>query len=80
LIAEDRQEALERLYEEPIYKSRPKTRQPTKMPRRSRARKLNITDDFDSLPDEAWDEIYKQLAELMVNHISKKNSEIKLKI
>ena len=78
LIAEDRQEALERLYEEPIYKIKPKTNPCAKRIRRSRTRKLNITDDFDSLPDEAWNEIYKKLAELMVNSIPKKNSEIKL--
>lgn len=70
LIAEDRQEALERLYEEPIYKSKPKINSRVQRPRRSRTRKLNITDDFDSLPDEAWDEIYKQLVELMVDHVS----------
>ena len=73
LIADDTKEALEKLYAEPVCKSKPKSSQYAKRIRQSRTPKLTITDNFDSLPDEAWDEIYKRLAELMVNHISKKD-------
>ncbi len=66
LIAEDRQEALERLYEEPIYKSNPNPSKFRSKKRRLTEHKLIITDDFDSLPPEAWDKIYKELAKLIV--------------
>ncbi|MCK5214481.1 MAG: site-specific integrase [Candidatus Omnitrophica bacterium] len=75
LIADETKEALEKLYEEPICKSSPRARKSIRKTRRLIAPKLNITDNFDSLPDEAWDEIYKRLAELMVNHISEKDFE-----
>ena len=72
LIAEDTKEALEKLYEEAIYKSRPKIRKLVKKTRRSIAPKLTITDDFASLPPEAWDEIHKRLAELMIANFPEK--------
>jgi len=75
LIAEDRQEALERLYEEPIYKSKPKPSKFRSKKLRLREPKLIITDNFDSLPPEAWDEIYKSLAKLMVSQIPAKDLE-----
>lgn len=75
LIAEDRQEALEKLYEEPIYKVKPKMRKYVQKRRRLREPKLIITDDFDSLPPEAWDKIYMNLAKLMVSQIPVKDVE-----
>lgn len=75
LIAEDRKEALEKLYEEPIYKSKPNARRFFQKGRRLRERKLIITDNFDSLPPEAWDKIYKSLAKLMVNQLPAKELE-----
>ena len=75
LIAEDRREALEQLYEEPIYKSKPKIRKFIPKGRRAIARKLIITDNLDSLPPEAWDKIYRELAKLIVSQISAKELE-----
>ncbi len=71
LIADDTKEALEKLYEEPVYETKLKSKRVRKKSRRAIEPKLNITDNFDSLPDDAWEEIYKRLAELMVEHISR---------
>jgi len=75
LIAEDRQEALEKLYEDQIYKAKSRKRKFMQKDRRAIERKLIITDDLDSLPPEAWDKIYKSLAKLMVSQIPAKDLE-----